>query len=304
MKLKKPAGVAALALVSVLALGACGSEDSGSASGWKPGDGGQSTAVDPGEEAPGTGDPEASGSAESDPEETTEDPGTELEAPAEGESVAAEDFMGLMKSAYENVDTARVRTVTTTGGMEMVVEGVADYSSTPPKALMKMTGADEGGGSMEMRMVDGKMYMSLGKASGGKFYVLDTGDLGAGGGEMSQLEDMTDPSKAFEMFAAGIESVTFVGSEDVDGQDTDHYRLTIDLSKVPQMAELSTGAGGDFEPMTMDTWFDGEGRPVVSETTMTFMDIETSSRTELSDFGVEVEVEAPPASQVTEYPGS
>jgi hypothetical protein len=43
----------------------------------------------------------------------------------------------------------------------MTMEGDVDYSATPPEMAMTMTNAMLGQGEIEMRMVDGAMYMQM-----------------------------------------------------------------------------------------------------------------------------------------------
>ncbi len=307
MKLTKPAA-AALAAITVLALGACGDGNSEASDGWTPGAGAvtgsdtdapQDESPDAGETSePGaTTDPGSDASDEGDDEAEADDP-----AESPGAEVTAEQISDLMLDAYEAIDTARMRTVTSTAGTEMVMDGLIDYTTSPLTASMTMQGGPSD--KIEIRMVDGKMYMSMGKVTGGKFIVLDPADKNSPFGDLSDLEAMSDPAQAFQQYAAGFTGGVFVGEEDVDGVETDHYKVTVDLSKVPSMAELTAEAGGKFEPMTMDLWLDDEGRPVATASAMTFMGVETTSRTEMSDFGVSVDVKAPAPSEITKYPGS
>ncbi len=174
-------------------------------------------------------------------------------------------------------------------------DGVADYSKTPPEMAMKLT-MDSLGGEIEVRLVAGTMYMKS-PAFGGLWVSIPLDDpnspLGAIG---SQL----DVKQQLEVFAKAVTSATYTGAEDVDGESLDHYTATVDTEKL--LESMPSEAAGQVElpdTMTQDWWFDEDGliRKFSSDTGGA-----TTTMT-LSDWGADVEIEAPPSDEVTTMPG-
>jgi hypothetical protein len=187
--------------------------------------------------------------------------------------------------------------------MKMTAEGDLDYTSTPPSMAMTMS-LPVGGGDMDIRMVDGVMYLSMGELTKGRFWKIDPSDphgpLASLG--MDQLMDQMDPAKALGSMKEGISRVTYVGDED----GLDHYELTIDLEKMMDSmgSKLPPAALAQLpDAVTYDIWLDDQDR----FTKMTMDDLPLAGGTSsmaltVSDWGEDVDIEAPPADQVTEMP--
>ncbi|MGZ6744730.1 MAG: hypothetical protein ACXVD0_02385 [Nocardioides sp.] len=216
--------------------------------------------------------------------------------PSAGASVDPADFVARFSDGFAHTTTAHETMTMTLGASgNLTGEGDVDYSSGSPSMSMSMKSAQESG-RLEIRLVDRTMYMTIPGMAGGKFIKMNLDDPNSPFGSMGvQL----DPADALKTFAKGITGVTYVGTEGALG----HYRVTVDSKKM--MAELGSTAGQaalDALPptLTYDVWLDDQDR--VNKMTM---DMGTSGtmEMELSDFGKDVHVEAPPASQVTTMPG-
>ena len=271
MRLKRTLTLAVAAPALALVLAGCSDGD--------PGDGGK--ADEPTSQAPEADDTDDTDSPEAEAPEATEEP--EVDTPAEGSEVSAEEFQQLFSRATTALTTARM-TMTQQGGPTGAgtMEGVVDYTTQPASMDLKSTG-----GPVETHsiVVDGIMYMNLGAATDNKFTKTD----------LSKEMQTTDPLKAMDEFMKNVESVTYVGEEDVEGTEADHYTVQV---KVPEMA----GIPNSSPAMTLDFWCDDETRPVVMETSMEVNGKETTSKMVYSDFGTDVSIKAPPASQITDKP--
>ncbi len=266
MKLKRTLTLTVAAPVLALALVGCADGETGDADDRLPG----STAS-------ATQDP-------TDTEATTEAPEAEepeAEAPAAGTEVTPEQFRALFKKATEQLTTAKVRSEGE-GVLASEMSGVVDYTSTPPS--MEFT-SKAGGAETRTIMVDGALFMNMGPATGNKWMKT----------ELEQTQENTDPLAAMDEFMKSIKSVTFVGEEQVEGGDADHYTVT-----------LRPDAGGSApsapQSMTLDFWFDDQGRPVIMGTSMKVNGKKASTKMIYSDFGTKVSIKAPPADQVTTNP--
>jgi hypothetical protein len=159
---------------------------------------------------------------------------------------------------------------------------------------------------------DAKPWIKLDPATLGEQQGLDLGQL--------QQLGQGDPSQLLDYLKATTAGVEEVGTEEVGGVETTHYRGTIQLDRVaeqvpPEQREQAEAAIDRLIEQTgateipVDAWVDGDGlvrrleysysaevqvpgsdpQKVASVVTMEF-----------SDFGTAVDVEPPPADQVTD----
>jgi len=257
------AAVVPLALAS---LSACGSDNSSSAK-------------------DASGSPAASSSSSS---------STAPAAPQPGATESAADFVDRYRTAFDAITTAHATMTMEVMGQKMDGQGDLDYSHDKPAASMTMGGGALGSSNLEVRLVDNVMYMNLGAMTGNKFtkIPLDDPNNPLGG----SFADSLDPSRAMDTMQAALEKVTYVGS-DAEG---DHYKATVDTQKMlAKMGQKVPSGAGLPKTMTYDTWFDDQGRFTKMVVDMGSLG---STTMQLSDFGKDVSIQAPPASQVTSGP--
>ena len=218
--------------------------------------------------------------------------------PADGEEVEPGAFVDDMKAGLEASTTARMSMTVDAAGAGIDAEGQVDYTTEPPSMAMTMTSPMMGEEPIDMRLVDGVMYMNMGKMSQGKFVSFDLSDGANLPPGMSGLADQMDPLAAFEEFEPGLKSVTFVGNEDVDGEELARYQIVLDPSKVKSLQGLPASAGLP-EEIDADLWFDDEFR--MRQMTMELDAAQpVTIETRLFEWGEPVEIEAPPADQVVD----
>jgi hypothetical protein len=203
-----------------------------------------------------------------------------------------------MKAGLENSTTAQMSMEMGIPGGAMSVEGQVDYTTTPVSMSMMMSNEAMGDEPMDFRLVDGVMYMNMGSLSNNKFLMFDLSDAKNLPPGMEGLEEQMDPLAAFEQFEPALKSVTFVGSEDVDGEELGHYAIVLDTAKMESLQGMPAGAGLPPE-VAYDLYFDDEFR--VRQMDMT-MDMEPPVETKVKffDWGAPVEITAPPADEVVD----
>jgi hypothetical protein len=228
---------------------------------------------------------------------------------SEGDTVEPAEFVKTVTDGVEASTTAHMTMDISAGSTGSVTaEGDVDYTTTPPSMAMTMTLPGAAGGQsmgdMDIRMVDGVIYMSMGQLTQDKFWKIDPSDpkgpLASMG--MDKMMDQMDPAKALETMQDGISKVTYVGEED----GLDHYELTVDMKKMMDSmgGTLPDGVQGQMpDSITYDLWLDDQNR----FTKMSMDDLPmggTSGSMEMtvSDWGKDVDIEAPPADQVTDMP--
>jgi hypothetical protein len=139
------------------------------------------------------------------------------------------------------------------------------------------------------------------------------------GFDFSQLEDMTenDPRKMLDFLRAAGGAIETVGTEELRGTTTTHYRVTVDLAEYEKLVpesereELGTMAGDLLEEsglaeLPVDIWLDEEG--LVRRLAMSFSGtqpgttekVDGSMTFELWDYGEQLDIELPPPAQVVE----
>jgi hypothetical protein len=235
--------------------------------------------------------------ATADAEETETDSGESDDSDvAEGEEIDKDDFLADFQAGVENSTTAHMTMTTGMSGMSIDAEGDIDYQTEPPAMAMIMS-MPSMGGEIEMRFVDGIFYMNMGQQSQDKFIKMDPNDPNSPMGDVSELTESMDPVRQFEAFTEGVNKVVYVGEEDVDGETTDHYVLTLDTTKVESLKDA--GTAGIPKELDYDLWLDDDDRIRQMQ-----LDLGDTGQIEvhLSDWDEPVDIEAPPASQIMEMP--
>lgn len=218
--------------------------------------------------------------------------------PAAGSEVDPADFVADMKAGLEASTTAQMTMEMGIPGGGMDVEGQVDYTTDPVSMAMTMKNAMMGDQAMDLRLVDGIMYMNMGSLSNGKFIEFDLSDPDSLPPGMENLQQQMDPLAAFEQFEPALKEVTFVGDEDVEGEELQHYAIVVDTSKMDSLSGMPAGA--ELPPeVEYDLFFDEEFRPRQMDMTL---DIEpkVDMLVKFFDWGSPVDITAPPADQTVD----
>jgi hypothetical protein len=268
---------AAAAAVVPLALGslaACGNDDS-------------TQAADP--QAGGSSSPSTPTSS------TTTDPGNAAKA------VDPAAFVDRLKTAARSLTTARFKMTMEMAGQTVYAEGALDMTGDHPamQISMDLTGM---GTPTDMRIVDNTMYMQDPSTGGGKYFKMDLGDPNGPMGDLGGTFDSYNPNEMVSrMSPDSFRKVTDLGSQTVGGRRLEHYRVVIDTKAASSVFKNLPATASLPKTLTYDMWLDGDSR--MAKFTMLMKKVSKMSAT-YSDYGADVHITAPPASQVTELPGS
>jgi hypothetical protein len=231
-------------------------------------------------------------------------PTTSSSAPsvAAGSTLSATDMAAIIKGGMSAVTTAHetLDMTSSSSGKTMQMHADADVQMSPIAMNMTMT---IGATKVQEMFVDGVMYMQIPNVTpAGKWLKVDVSQMSAMMGGTGLSDALTNPLGMMDKMSGFITSATYVGPDTVNGSSAKHYRMAVDLKaamakmfpNLPGSAVAKIGKTADE-----DIWVDDQGRPV-----KTMVDFGTGSMTALlSDFGKSVDVQAPPASQVTTAPG-
>ncbi|HXV58258.1 MAG TPA: hypothetical protein VD704_10360 [Gaiellaceae bacterium] len=269
------------------------------------------------------------------PPETSSEAQATPPAPEPGESGAAETGAGpegaspaaLADAALRTAEigSARVATeVTLTGLAEgdqtFSGEGVFDFERNVGEMTLDVGGAPETGiGSTQLVFQDFVVYYGLPEGilpAGKRWLRLDLQSVAdASGIDFGSLIQGTqaDPSQLLLWLAALGPEAEELGEEDVQGVPTTRYRATVDLRRLESQApegageewrayvqSLATRLGTTEVPVEISVDGDGYVRRLRQELPLagTAGELSTIVTTDLFDFGVEVDVQAPPAGEV------
>lgn len=226
-----------------------------------------------------------------------------------------------VRSAYDRTaeeESARmtVRVRATADGRAVTADGRGVVDLSEGDSVMTVTA---GGERMEQRVVDQVVYQKLpdGQAKPGKPWVKVDLEKVAGQQDLT-AQPIGDPARS-AAFAKAIsdQDVTEIGTATVGGVDTTQYRVVVDVSRLPDGAALRRQLG---DSLPMQIWLDEQGRIRRQQIDLTVeapaaassgrsgsgaapQQVKVSTLLEFSDFGAEVDAEAPPANQVTDMTG-
>jgi hypothetical protein len=208
-------------------------------------------------------------------------------------------FLKLMKGAAAKITTVRVAMTGDSAGQQFSSHGVLDLSGAKPAMQMSLDMGSSGLSGIQMRLVDGVIYVSLGSMTQGKFVKFDLSDPNSPLGSLSSSLDQLDPGTMMNQLSPDVfRHVRYLGS----GSAGRHYHAVLVTAKAPQLKGLPASATANLpKTMSYDAWLDSQGRfrkfmvsvPKFMTMTATY-----------TDYGADVHVTAPPASQITAMPGA
>jgi len=258
---------------------------------------------------------------------------TESAGPQASESSPA----SIVRAASERVvedGSSRVAldVATSASGLDLKVtgEGLIDYAAETAEFTVTLPGTEQ---ELTLRLVSGALFVT--GIPGGppdQWVRVDPADLGGSG--LGDLGSFTDPSSSFDQLRAVSDDVTEVGSQDVRGTQTTHYRGSVLLTDVVEQApadrreavqkQLRPLQDAGVESLPFEAFIDDEGRLRRMVQTLTLdpsalggappaepgtpsgqpsaAPVEVVTTIDVFDFGVAVDVQEPPADQVTEGP--
>ena len=218
-----------------------------------------------------------------------------------GDEAASEltkdDFGQRVYTAFQEAGTASFRIEQSGGGQSTTGTGEADLSGEEIRSRVEMETPQ---GTIEAIAVDGLFYLKIPQLPSGKYLRVDPDDESGLGALVGQLGGNSDPSQSIRVFEDATE-VTAGAQEEVEGVATTKYRVVLPREAVAE----SLGADEQVvqllpEEIAYDVWVDADDlvRKTVSE-------IEVQGQTSTTTltytgFGEPVDVQAPPAGQVTD----
>lgn len=233
-------------------------------------------------------------------------------ASADGGSLIA---AAVDESAGFTSARTRFTSVVTTpeGDIDVRGEGV----SGPDRAAITMTMSGQsaaafGAGEIELeiRLLDGVMYQrnpALLEQFGvdAEWISFDADSLGPEFANMLEQAKQADPSESLAVLRE-VADVTEVGRETVNEVETTHYSGQLDVGAALESSGMDpatmAGSGIDVDqPVPVDVWIDDDGLVRRYEMSMDVQGMASTTSFEVLEYGVELDVTAPPAEATVSF---
>jgi hypothetical protein len=220
------------------------------------------------------------------------------------------------------------------GAFGVTADGAIDFATGDSQMNLELGGflssfLTDG---IETRNVDGIAYVRMPSVAGvalpdGKQWIsVDASKLelpSSSGDSTLGISGQSNPAKILAYLERVSNGVQQVGTEHVRGEEATHYQASVDLGKAVDRADVPPALRravdelqGNTTDIPVDVYVDGEGRVVRLEMDLdlaSFLGASGSTGSEggasialtqdFYDFGTSVNVEAPPADQVTTIDG-
>lgn len=220
------------------------------------------------------------------------------------------DDLGEAAEATSDAGSSRVEYVSSSPSFgRMTMTGVFDYRGE--RGLLRLDWrqqnaalADLPAEMTEMRLVDDTLYTSW-RVDKKTYWTKEKNERSGDPVEvLVPAPGGTDPSDVLELLAEASGELRDLGRETVRGVETTHYRVEVDVDKLmqrlpPEQRREASGDDGDKKTLPLEVWIDEDDlvrRVLIDESLDPQLRVRTTF--EIFDFGVPVEVEAPPASEV------
>ncbi|MFH0517685.1 hypothetical protein ACHBTE_10955 [Streptomyces sp. M41] len=243
------------------------------------------------------------------------DPNADKPAASASAGGAQEQGTTAVRSAYDRTAEAETAKLTlkvraAANGRSVTSDGKGAIDLADGDSTMTVTAE---GKTIEQRVVDQVLYQKAPgqKVPDGKSWVkIDLQKVaerqGVNPGQIGDPAQSAGYAKAIT-----DKDVSKVGAETIDGVRTTRYKVSVDVAKLPGGSRLREQFG---PTLPMQIWLDDDGRIRRQQVDMTVKapasaqpgssasprQIKVSTLMEYSDFGTEVDADAPPAEQVAD----
>ncbi|MGX7824345.1 hypothetical protein ACTG9Q_04565 [Actinokineospora sp. 24-640] len=244
---------------------------------------------------------------------TTDAPGPATTSAEGGSGTAFDSLKALSDAVNEksaSAQSAKMTFKSSAAGQEFTGEGAFRFAGEDTAMEMTMTIPQVG--EMTMRIVDDLVYMKFPQelVPGKPWVKIDPksdNEMAKSMGDVIDQAKRTDPRSMLEQLAKSGTIKDFK-SDTIDGQETTHYTIEVELSKLGD-AELGMDPAAIKElekagvkTLTYEVWVNEENLPLRFVTEVPVMNQKVSVQADYTDWGTPVDVEAPPANQVGEMP--
>jgi hypothetical protein len=121
-------------------------------------------------------------------------------------------------------------------------------------------------------------------------------------GDVGDALDDFDPGAMLAKLSPDMfREVTDLGTDTVGGRRLEHFRIVLDTGAASKLVKNLPSTASLPKTMTYDVWLDGKNR--LARFTMLMKKVSRVTAT-YTDYGADVHISAPPASQVMQMPST
>jgi hypothetical protein len=248
----------------------------------------------------------STGSDTSESSEESAGDAEDVEPSGDLEELEAAEFYPAVMEALQEAETFAFTLTTSTEGSDagsMEMEGVMRYDDQGVD--LQASGTAQGAEEMEMVMLDKVLYMTgMGMDLGGKKWLkIDMSDPNS---LFGMLGKSTDPQLMFKAMEEP-KSFELLGTEEVDGVETNHYEVVMDTAAYTEAMEIPAQMATSLpKDIAVEMWVDADDLPRKFSQELELPAAggaepsTTTTEGTYSDYGTDVTIEAPPASEVSD----
>jgi hypothetical protein len=211
----------------------------------------------------------------------------------------------MLQNAVSKITSAHIALDITLAGQSLTGSGDETLANGRLTGLDLTENLPNGGGTIRVIMADGKTYAKLPPAynSTDKPYLLvsDTSSNQV----IRQLSASLDSALSsaslgsVSIFTQAAKSIDIEGTETVDGVQTVHYSIVVDVAKLPDsLPGKSDLTQSGIDTLPLELYVDPTGRPVQVTEAFTVQGQKVSTKSTVSDYNKPVTITAPPPDQV------
>lgn len=212
-----------------------------------------------------------------------------------------DNFVERLTAAQIKAGTSQVRMEIDAGGQKNLATGQfkAGESVKDSAVALRIDGKSSGLGTLDLRLVNGAIYMNFGEMTGDKFMKLALDGSGdAAADQLGELIDQVNPTAQLEQFDAALKSFKQTGgAKTIDGVKALPYEIVLDTSKIDGMAAAAKKSGTKVPATLTYTMFLG---PDDLPRRITAKVVAMSFALDYSKWGEPVDIKAPPASEISD----
>lgn len=245
----------------------------------------------------GSGDGDAAPAASDGPSSAAA--ATEPAAAPTGGELTQDNFVERLSAAQLEAGSAHLEMTTSTGAQEVSMSGDVQIAEKVADAASQLT-MDLGAMTMDLRLVEGIMYLKMGEMTGGKYARIDLTDPDSPlAQQYGSMADQADPAAQLRTFRSALTEFDHQGDGGrIDGVETTKVVLTLDTARV--LKEQGQQLPGSVPQELRYTLFIGPD-DLMRQMTMDLAG--TESTITWSRWGEPVEVEAPAKDEIGDLEG-
>lgn len=212
---------------------------------------------------------------------------------------------GLMQSALPSITSLQFKLTAGAAGINVTGSGAEQLESGKLKAMDIKESVPQAG-DVEILVAGGKTYAKLPaseNSSGMPWTLVTTSSSNPVIQQMAASLDQTLSSasvSSYSDFIKAAKSVHYEGQDTVEGTDTSHYTVVVDVTKLPASVENKQAlAETGITELPLELYVDSQGRPWKVTEDFTVQGQHVTVDFSVTDYNTPVTITPPPADQVS-----